>query len=73
MLIDSHLHSGENYESLFEQFENGDETELRSIADITLDFVMSDGTKITQYVIFDFSQYLIPISNITLDKGSIVF
>ncbi len=48
-------------------------TELRSIADITLDFVMSDGTKITQYVIFDFSQYLIPISNITLDKGSIVF
>ena len=49
------------------------ETELRSIADITLDFVMSDGTKITQYVIFDFSQYLIPISNITLDKGSIVF
>ena len=67
------IHSQEDSDALFEQFENGDETELRSIADITLDFVMSDGTKITQYVIFDFSQYLIPISNITLDKGSIVF
>ena len=67
------IHSQEDSDALFEQFENGDETELRSIADMTLDFVMSDGTKITQYVIFDFSQYLIPISNITLDKGSIVF